>query len=119
MVFTQSGKNEIRDWMVGSASTAPLTLAIGTDTTSAIDTDTALGAEVIRKSFSATSTSPFNVVFEALLSTVEATGSTTSEVGLFNSTTGTAGEMFVRNTFAPISKTSSIEIQFEQRVEIE
>lgn len=117
-MFTTAGKNEIRNWLYGSASTAPNAIAIGIGTTSVAVSQTALVTESTRKSFSTKSIAPQVVKFEALLLTTELTTSTIAEMGLFNSTTSTSGTMFVRNTFAPIQKTDSIEVQFEQRVEV-
>jgi len=118
MVFTTAGKNEIRNWLAGTTATAPVAIAVGTSSTSASADDTSLGGEVFRKTTSA-NTAPQLVTYEMLMSTLDATGSTLAEYGLFNSTSSGSGTMFVRNIFAPIEKTNSVEIQFEQRVEVE
>lgn len=118
MVFTDVGRTEVRNWLVGSSSTAPNSLAVGTGSSSVAVSDTALEFEAIRKAFSSVTTAPFLGKFEALLLTTELTDSTVAEFGLFNSTSSTSGTMFIRNTFSPIQKTDSIEIQFEQRLEV-
>ena len=117
MTFTNAGRNEVRDWLAGVSATAPNSIGVGTGTTSATVNDTALGTEVFRQTITAV-TSPFLAMFEMVMTTVDATGSSLSEFGLFNNTTG-SGDMFLRNTFAPVDKTSAIEIQFESRVEID
>jgi len=118
MVFTKAGRNVVRDWLAGDSATAPNAIAVGTGSTAATNDDTALIAEVFKETASA-SKSPFLIQYEMIMDTLDATGNTLAEYGLFNNTATTTGTMFTRNTFAPISKTSSIEIQFEQRVEIE
>ena len=117
MAYMNAGLNVIRDWMVGDSATAPVSIAIGTGSTSADVSQTALVGEVFKDAFDSTSKSDRLAKFEMVLSTIEATGSTVREIGMFNSTTGTSGTMFTRNTFAAVDKTSAIEIQFEQRVE--
>ena len=117
-MFTTIGKNQVRNWLAGTTSTAPLAIAVGTTSTSATINDTALGGEVFRSAFDSTTISPQNVDYEVVMATTDATTSTVTEMGLFNNTDSTSGDCFTRNTFAAITKTSSIEIQFDQRVEI-
>ena len=106
----------MRDWLVGDSAAYPVSMAVGTGSTSADASQTALVGEVFRDSFDSTDKSDRLAKFELVLSTLEATGNTVAEIGMFNSATGTAGTMFTRNTFAPVDKTNAIEIQFEQRV---
>ena len=116
MVFTNSGLNIVRDWLVGDSATAPISLAVGTGSTSADATQTELVGEVFRDGFDSTSKTDKIAKFDMVLLTTEATGSTVVEMGLFNDAADTSGDMFTRNTFAAIDKTDQIEIQFEQRV---
>lgn len=119
MVFTNTGLTQVRNWLAGTTSTAPLAIAVGTGSTPASVSDTDLVGEVYRDSFSSVDSSASQmVVFEMLMGTTAATGSTIAEFGLFNSTSETSGDLFVRNTFASIQKTDTIEVQFEQRVEV-
>jgi len=118
MVFTNDGLNAVKDWLIGSDPEYPKAIAVGTTNTTPSVNDTALIAEVFRKS-STNSGAPFLGKFEMNILTTEATGNTINECGLFNDTSSTSGTLFVRNIFASISKTSSIEVQIEQRVEIQ
>ena len=117
MVFTQDGRNAVRDYLAGDSPAAPNAIAIGTGSTAVTSSDTALEFEVFKQTTSDTK-SPFLVTYEMVMTSVDATGNTITEMGLFNNTATTTGTMFTHNLFASISKTSSIEVQFEQRVEV-
>jgi len=118
MVFTQDGRNEIRNWLAGDSATAPLAIAIGTGSTAVTSSDTALTAEVFKQTTSDAS-APFLVTYDMVMTSVDATGNTITEMGLSNNTASTTGTLFTHNLFASISKTSSIEVQFEQRIEVD
>lgn len=117
MVFTNIGKTEVAKWMNNESATSPTHFAIGTGTTSANVTDSSLVTEVFRDSFDSQTRSDTLVSFDGVVSTTEATGSTLTEIGVFNSSS--AGTMFMRNTFAALDKTDSIELQVESRCTIE
>jgi hypothetical protein len=97
----------------GAATSLEVThIAIGTDGTAALRTDTALGAEVIRSVPTAViDYSAYEVGFKLFLSASQGNGSTFREIGLFDAPSG--GNMFARSTsFAPIAKNSAITITF-------
>ena len=115
-MFTTLGKNQIRNWLAGTTATSPSAIAVGTSSTTPSVDDTGC-AEIFRNA-TTFGISPQIAQFEMLMDTIDATGNTITEMGLFNSTTGTSGTLFARNIFTSIIKTSSIEIQFEHRVEV-
>jgi len=117
MVFTLDGLNEIRNWLAGDSATAPVAIAVGTGNTAVTSSDTALTAEIFRDTTSDT-TAPFLVTYEMVMSSLDGTGNTIVEMGLVNNTAATTGTLFTHNLFAAIAKTSSIEVQFEQRLEV-
>jgi hypothetical protein len=116
MVFTDTGANELRDWLAGSAATAPTHVAIGDDNTAETKTDTVMGNELTRDTIDTTSTSSKEVTYEWTLLSTEQNGNDIKEVGLFNDPA--AGDMFSHATHATIAKTSSIEVRYRIRVRL-
>jgi hypothetical protein len=113
MVFTTDGKTELAKWFNAESANSPTHFAVGTNSTAPNVTDSSLGAEDFRDAFDSQSRATTLVSFEGVILTTEATGSTLTEVGIFNSSSG--GVMFSRNTFAALDKTDSIELQIENR----
>ncbi len=109
MTFTDKGRNEIRDWLNGDATTAPTHIAWGTGTTDSTKADIALETETVRNAFSSTLKGLQEVQFEALLDSTQGNGTIISEMGLFNLDVG--GDMFQRQNFAGLTKTASLVIQ--------
>ena len=118
MVVTDTGKQKIVEWLIGNNPNHPNSIAIGTSSQTPSATDSSLYGEITRSSVSATQSNEI-ATFETTLDTTQATGNYLREIGLFNSTNPTSGDMFVRNTFAEIEKTNNVEVQFEQRMEVE
>ena len=97
-----------------SSPTALNAIAVGTGTTAAAATDTALETEVARVA-STNSVTTTNVTNDTLVmtGTVSFTSSyTIAEVGTFNSTTASSGTMYSRDTIGPYSVTSGTSLQF-------
>lgn len=118
MVFTNAGRNEIRDWIAGSAATAPTRIAVGNDNTTASEDDTTLASELARIEFTSTDTSATRkVTFEGILDSTQQNGQTLKELGLFNATTN--GDMFLRVTHASLDKTSSIDVEYLIEIEVD
>jgi hypothetical protein len=117
MVVTNTGKNEIRDWLAGSAATAPTRVAVGNDSTPASEDDTTLASELQRMAFNTTDSSVARTVtYEALLDSTEQNGETLKEVGLLNAVID--GDLFLRVTHASLQKTSAIDVQYLVTIEV-
>jgi len=118
MVMTDTGKNLIRDWLAGQSPTPPSHIAVGSDSTAATDDDTSLGSEIVRRAFDSTTYSDDRMVeFEMVLpTTVPSSTVHLKEMGVFNGSP--TGDMFVRNTFADVEKTTDVEIQFIEGIRI-
>lgn len=87
-------------------------IAVGSDGTAALPTDTALGSEVLRSTpTSIIDYSTMSVGFKLFLSASVGNGTTFREIGLFDDPT--AGNMMARSvSFTPIVKNSAITITF-------
>ena len=85
-------------------------LAVGTGTTAPSSSDTALGNEVLRKARQEYVRDDTNKKFTVSMwiSTLEANGNDLTEVGVLDTNSG--GNLFTREIFDAISKTSDIEI---------
>lgn len=86
-IVTNAGLTVLAQVISGSG-TAPTHIAIGTGTTAAAGTDTALGTEVDRNALGSSTSSSGVATYKAFFSKAEANGSTIAEVGLFNASTG-------------------------------
>lgn len=112
MVLTNVAIIEIRDWLAGNSATAPTHINVGDGSTSSAPTDTALESEIgTRNSVDTPTTSTQSVKFTTLFDSTDKNGESFREVGLFNAST--SGDMFARGTHTVISKTASIEVQYE------
>jgi hypothetical protein len=109
MTFVDMGRRELIDFLNGSAATAPTHMAWGTGTTSPTKADTTLATETVRNALTSKLPGSQEIQFEGLLTSAQGNGTTISETGLFNA--GAVGDMFARQTFAGIAKTSALEIQ--------
>ena len=113
MVFTNVGKNKIRDWFAGDSPTVPLGMGIGTGTTAPLVTDTALETETSREAFEGgypLKPANYEVVFQREIDTSEENGNTLTEIGLFDNATS-GGNMFCRQVFDGIAKTSDFSLK--------
>jgi hypothetical protein len=114
MVYTDTGRNILRDFLHNDNPSTPLGIAFGTNTTTATVTDTTLGAEIApRIEFTASSLTDKEVKFEGVLPTTTGNGNTITELGLFTTTSATSGDMFLRQVFAGIDKTTGNDITAE------
>lgn len=99
-----TGRNFIASRMAGTTSGVMSHLAIGTSSTAAALTDTALGAEAGRIALSGTSPSNNTVQYTATVPAGTGTGAIV-EAGLFNA--ASAGTMLCRTVFPVINKGAS------------
>ena len=113
-MIVNAGLNLMRDFLAGNAPTPPSHFAVGTGTTAVVAGDTTLETEVERKAV-VSKTLSGNGILEyvgELLST-EANGNDLAEVGVLNA--ASAGELLLRTTHAPYSKTASFSVKYVVR----
>ena len=116
MVFSNSGKNVIRDWMAGEDPDYPTYIGWGTDNTTPNSADTSLINESGRFAFNSVSVATQEVTYDQVVGLTQLDGEALKEIGLFNASSD--GEMFQRSTFVNIDKDTSIEIQALIKVRI-
>lgn len=104
-----AGLNMIRDFLSNAASTRITHVALGTGTTAAAATDTALQTEVYRDLVTLFTPSAAALNIQLYVSTAQANGSTLAEAGLLSASS--SGTLYARSLFAStIAKTSAIAI---------
>lgn len=107
-----AGLNLIRDSLFNNG-TRPAQLgwfAVGTGSVAPAGTDTALGTEVFRDTFTQLTVADGQETMQYYLASGSANGYTLTEAGAFNAST--AGTMYARVTFAGDAKTSAEEWTF-------
>jgi len=113
-VITNTGLLEILSAIMGTYDDYATFryFAIGTGTTTASETDTALESEQFRKQISGLykDDANYQLRYECYIDTSEYTGDI-SEFGLFDASSG--GNMLNRVTFTTFTKTSTMEIRFD------
>lgn len=94
-------------------------IAVGTGTTDPTVSDTALESEVLRKARQEATKNigSGTVTVSMWIASTEANGNTLSEVGTFDSASG--GNMFSRDTFTGLNKTSSIEVWIDIEFQVD
>ncbi len=114
MVMTNVGLNKFRDMIRGTDTTIPKYIALGDDDTAEQQTDSSLGNETYREEGSLTIPQDKLLIIGTELSPGEANG-TYKEIGNFDASSG--GKMPMRQTFAPVTKTSDytwrVEVAYE------
>lgn len=106
MVLTNNGLNQLRDLLVGVATTKADRFSMGTSSTPELVTDTQLGAEsAITRAAGAYTTQDKQALLTATVGTSDWTGINFREVGVFNA--AAAGTMTMRQTFATVNKPAS------------
>lgn len=111
MVFTNSGKNRVRDLLDADFSYGML----GTSSTAPSVTDATLGSAATDTSQSVTTTTADKqVIVDFNLPSTAANGSTLYELGVFNA----SNSMFSRHTYASLLKQSTEQWQFSVRYNI-
>lgn len=105
-MLTNNGLNQLRDLLVGAATTKADRFSMGTSSTPELITDTALGAEsAITREIGTYTTQDKQALLTATVGTSDWTGINFREVGVFNAAAG--GIMTMRQTFATINKPTS------------
>ena len=99
-----TGDNFIASRMVGASATVMSHMAVGTNSTSASNSDTALGTESARVALTSSTASTNTVTYVATFPAGTGTAALV-EAGLFNASS--AGTMLARTTFSVINKGAS------------
>lgn len=114
--ITNTGCNEIRDWLAGTSATAPTHMAIGTSDSVPATSDTTMGSEIARAAIETTTPTDKQVKYSYTLPFTSSNGNALKEVGLLNASS--AGDLFFRGIHTAINKTTSIEIEYEVSLRI-
>jgi hypothetical protein len=103
-VVVTDGKEYVASRMKDATETAMSHMAIGTGSTTAAASDSALGSESDRNALTSTTVSGTDVVYVATFGAGEGTGAIT-EAGIFNAST--SGTMLCRTVFSVVNKGAS------------
>ena len=95
------GKDFIARRMVGTSSPVMSHMAVGTDTTAPVSTNTTLGKEIARVALSSATATANTIAYSATFPVGTGTGSIT-EAGIFNA--ASSGTLLCRTTFAVVNK---------------
>jgi hypothetical protein len=102
-LVVSGGKAQIAALIAGTFSVFPIAMAIGTNGTAPVITNTALGAEIARVAFNSVNATGPVATFGATYPAGVGTG-TIVEAGLFSSVTANAGTMTSRTTSLTVVK---------------
>jgi len=121
MVFTDDGRNAVRDWLAQeTAATAPNNMLWGTTSESISETHSDMTGVVHGDTFVDTDISTTKQIqWEGIVLSVEATGSNIRQIGIGTETTGTAGTLYMIENVAPIVKTDQFDLQTFVIAEVE
>ena len=111
MVFTQQGINRMIDFLDGDSPTPPSHIATGTDSTAETDEDTTLGSESGRRAFDTKTATTDQITYTVIFPITQLNGQTLREAGVFNASL--SGDMFNRFTHSAITKSPSVEVQYD------
>ena len=112
MVYTNSGRTAVRDWLGNTTATQPASMLWGTSSTSTTINDTTCDDVVHGDSFVSTDRSVTRQVqWEGLVLSTEATSSTIRQVAIGTETTGTAGTLYIKEDISPIEKNDQFDLQ--------
>jgi hypothetical protein len=103
-VVVTDGKEYVASRMKDTTATAMSHMAIGTGSTTAAASDTALGSEADRNSLTSTTVSGTDIVYVATFGAGEGTGAIT-EAGIFNASS--SGTLLCRTVFSVVNKGAS------------
>ena len=103
-VVVTDGKEYVASRMKGTTDAVMSHMAIGTGTSTASASDSALGSESDRNALTSTTVSGTDVVYVATFGAGEGTGAIT-EAGIFNAST--SGTMLCRTVFSVVNKGAS------------
>ncbi len=120
MVFTDTGRTQIRNWMAGTTATYPSYMLFGTDSSSTPTRDSTTMSTEIGKAFTDTITTiERQIRWEGILYTTDMTDSSLAQIGISTTTSGTDGTVFVIENINPIEHNDTFDIQVIQIVEVD
>lgn len=105
--IVNTGLNLVRDLMANS-NKGPTHIAVGTDNTVPLATDTVLATEVFRNLITRRFPADKKITYQLFLDTGDANGNSLVEAGIFNRSAADTGDMLSRVTFIVITKTAAI-----------
>jgi hypothetical protein len=115
MVFTDTGRQMLANYLCGIAGAVPSCMALGSGTTSGTVNDTALEHEIGSSSnigsifrsnpFSSMTIGVKEAQYESVFPSIVGSNITISEMGIFTSGPSYAGSLYMRVTFTPTVKT--------------
>jgi len=111
--FLNTIKSGIQDTIVANATH----LAVGTDNTTPVVGDTALGAEITRKARQEYTKGTSDVIISLFLNSTESNGNSLKEVGMFDASS--SGNLLERNIFTTITKSTSLEVWIDVEEQID
>ena len=119
MVFTTVGK-EMVAYRLGSDIAYPVAYAIGTGSAAVTATGSALTTESDRQNFTGSPnfTEARKVKFQSNWNSIEMSGTTLTEWGVFDNSTASTGSMYQREGFAGIEFDGTNELQIETTWEV-
>lgn len=103
-LVVQTGKNFIASRAINTAKAAMSRMAVGTNTTTPVSTDTSLNQEIARVALSSITATTNVITHVATFPAGTGTGALT-EAGIFNA--ASAGDMLARTVFAVVNKGAS------------
>lgn len=103
MVVTNYILGQALTTAISGLDTAITHLGVGTDTTTPVEANTTLGAEVDRNAEYSSVISSGQLKSQLRLDTTDANGYTLAEIGTFNASS--SGTMYTRNLVTPFAKT--------------
>lgn len=116
MGTTQTAKQQIAQGLVSGTVPTPSHIAWGTGTTDFDESDTALDSELVRNAYDSATATDTVVEWTGIMTEAQGNGSDITEAGLFDASSG--GNLFIRDTFPAVSKTSAFEIETVFRMRI-
>ena len=102
-IVVTAGKGYVASRMKDASATAMSHMGIGTGSTAAAASDTALGSQSVRQALTSTTVSNNEVTYVATFSAGSGTGAIT-EAGIFNASS--SGTMLCRTVFSTVNKAS-------------
>lgn len=118
MVFLDTGRTEVRNWLAGDSATYPSKMLFGTESSTPTRETTSMSVS-LGKDFEDTITSvERQIQWEGILLTTELTTSTIAQIGIASETGGTGG-MYIIENINPIEKNDTFDIQVLQIMEVD
>ena len=115
-MITDAWNTLMRELVYGDSVDLPSHVAMGTGTTAVATSDTTMETELLRKNIDAKSKPGTNkVMFQGTASTAEGNGSTFTEVGVFNSSSGAT--MVNHQLHTGILKANTFELRYQIEIE--